>query len=147
MEGCSTPMRTSILSSCLVLLFGCAADAPPPAQSPPPPPPPVETAAPAADPAPATPAPATARQLTDDTSITTTSGASFMAPKGWWVTQGPESVILEDPDRTLKTTLLEMPEADPSKAVDAGWQHAQPGFALKRLHDPESPPPIRGWEA
>jgi CubicO group peptidase (beta-lactamase class C family) len=93
------------------------------------------------------PATPTARQLTDDTSITTPSGATFTAPKGWWVTQSTDSVVLEDPDRALKTTLVETPEADAMKAIDASWQKVQPGFALKRLHDPESPPPIRGWEA
>jgi CubicO group peptidase (beta-lactamase class C family) len=137
--------RLSLSFALLPLLSGCAADPPPPAQPPRPPPP----AAPSAEaPAlPASPAPASARQLGDETAITTASGATFVAPKGWWLTQSADALVLEDPDRALKTTLLETPEGDALKAIDTGWQKAEPGFALKRLHEPESPPPIRGWDS
>ena len=87
------------------------------------------------------------RQLTSDETLTTPSGATFTAAKGWWVTIGPDFVVLEEPDRQLKATQIETTEADALKAVDAGWQRIQPGFALKRLHDPSSPPPVRGWDA
>jgi CubicO group peptidase (beta-lactamase class C family) len=143
------PMRTARALTALVLfplLAACADDTPPPASPPPPPPPaPVATAdAPAPAPAPTAP---TTRQLTDDTTITTASGATFTAPKSWWVTQSPDAIVLEDPDRALKVTFLETPEPDALKAIDASWQKVEPGFALKRLHDPNSPPPIRGWES
>lgn len=86
------------------------------------------------------------RQLGDDTLITTRSGATFSAPKGWWVTESADGIVLEEPERKLKATLTETAEPDPLKALDAAWQGAEPGFALKRLHEPQTPPPIRGWE-
>jgi CubicO group peptidase (beta-lactamase class C family) len=86
------------------------------------------------------------RQLAEDGVITTPSGATFTAPKGWWLTQGPDAIVLEDPERLLKATLVETPEPDALKALDATWQRIEPGFALKRLHEPQTPPPIRGWE-
>jgi len=138
-------MRTSIACSLSALLVACAAEAPP---LPPPP------AAPAGVPAPPPLASADSpnaapitRQLTDDTTITTASGATFTAPKGWWVTQSAGSIVLEEPDRKLKATFIETPEADPLKAIDAAWQTTQPGFSLKRLHDPQHVPPIRGWDS
>lgn len=137
-------MRTPILASLSALLLACAAEAPP---LPPPP------AAPAPVPAPpplasaeASAAPV-ARQLTDDTTLTTPSGATFTAPKGWWVTQGPTAIVLEEPDHKLEATFVETSEPDPLKAIDAAWQAAEPGFALKRLHDPQHVPPIRGWDS
>ena len=128
-------------------LVACGGDVPPPAQ--PPPPPPVDSAppAPTASAPPTIPPAPVARQLTDDTSITTASGATFTAPKGWWVTNGPDAVVLEDPDRAYKATLVETSEPDAVKAIDAAWQRVQPGFALKKEHDPESSPPIRGWDS
>jgi CubicO group peptidase (beta-lactamase class C family) len=137
-------MRTSIACSLCALLVACAAEAPP---LPPPP------AAPAPVPAPPplasadAPAAPVTRQLADDTTLTTASGATFTAPKGWWVTQNGGVIVLEEPDRKLKATLVEMPEADALKAIDAGWQIAEPGFALKRLHEPQHIPPIRGWDS
>ena len=138
-------MRTALATPLIALLVACASDAPPHAQAPAPasstPPPSAAPAAPAPAPAP------TARQLTDDGSVTTPSGASFTASKGWWVTQGADRIVLEDPERALKATLFELSEADPLKAIDAAWQMAEPGFALKPSHEPDSPPPIRGWES
>jgi CubicO group peptidase (beta-lactamase class C family) len=138
-------MRISAACSLLALLAGCAADPPPPAQAPAPPPPPAPVAT--ADKPASAPPPATARQLATDTTVTTSSGATFLAPKGWWLTQNPDAIVLEDPDRALKTTFVETSETDPLKAIDATWQKAEPGFALKRLHEPQSPPPIRGWDS
>lgn len=87
--------------------------------------------------------------MADETTITSPSGATFKVPKGWWVTQGGAggAIVLEDPERKLKATLVETTEPDPIKAIDAAWQTAEPGFALKPLHDPQQPPPIRGWDS
>ena len=73
--------------------------------------------------------------------------ASFAASAGWWVTDGASVLVLEDPDRQLKVLLIETPEPDLLRAIDAAWQRVKPGFARKPLHEPDSPPPIRGGEA
>src|SRR5688572_22578375 len=86
------------------LLVGCGGRqaAPPPAAAPAAPelvtPAPVAEApdaAPAAKPKPE------ARQLEEDTPARTASGATFIAPKGWFLTDGGEVTLLEDPDRQL----------------------------------------------
>jgi CubicO group peptidase (beta-lactamase class C family) len=138
-------MRAHLLTPGLALLFACGAEAPP-AVVPPAPPPPT-TAAPVASTTPSPAVPPSALQLMDETTITTASGATFTAAKGWWVTQSPDSIVLEEPDRKMKAILVETPEPDPLKAIDAAWQQAEPGFALKRLHEPQHRPPIRGWDA
>ena len=90
-------------------------------------------------------APATA-QLAADKQITTWSGATLTVGKGWWVTQDTDTLTLEDPDRTLKTVLLEVSEREPIKAASLAWLRVKPDFALK-VKDSESPPPVRGWDA
>jgi CubicO group peptidase (beta-lactamase class C family) len=90
---------------------------------------------------------ARARHLGEDTHVTTASGATLLAPKGWWLTQRRGTIVLEDPDRALAATFLETPEADAMTAVDAAWRRIHPGFALKAPQPPQRPPPTRGWEA
>ncbi|MES1164267.1 MAG: serine hydrolase domain-containing protein, partial [Verrucomicrobiota bacterium] len=85
--------------------------------------------------------------MTNDTTIVTRSGATLLVPKGWWLTQEGETIVLEDPDRALTATLLDTSESDAVTAIGASWQRVQPGFALKPQHAPESPPPSRGWDA
>jgi CubicO group peptidase (beta-lactamase class C family) len=90
---------------------------------------------------------ARARHLGEDTHVTTVSGATVLAPKGWWLAQRKGTLELEDPDRALAATLLETPDADAMTAIDAAWQRIRPGFALKVQQAPQRPPPTRGWEA
>ncbi len=83
----------------------------------------------------------------EDTTLTTASGASFVAPKGWWVTQDGATITLEDPDRALKMTLIETPEPDAMSAIAAAWQRIQPGFSRAPKGEADTPPPTRGWDA
>ncbi len=134
-------MRSAALVSLLTFIVACGS-------KPPPPPAPTPT------PIPSTPVPPmvdelgpptpSARQLTDDTPITTPSGATFTASKGWWVTEG-DVTILEDPDKEMRVSFLEVAESDPAKAVAAAWSVVRPDFA-RAIKRTESPPPIRGWD-
>jgi CubicO group peptidase (beta-lactamase class C family) len=88
-----------------------------------------------------------ARHLGEDTHVATPSGATLLAPKGWWLTQRKGALVLEDPERALVATWLETPEVDAMTAIDAAWQRIRPGFALKVQQAPQRPPPTRGWES
>ncbi|GAC1584938.1 MAG: hypothetical protein NVS3B20_14640 [Polyangiales bacterium] len=90
--------------------------------------------------------PSPAQPLATDTAWKTSSGATFTAPKGWFVTTTDAAVVLEDPDRALKVTLIENQAADAMRAIEAGWKSAKPGFDRK-VKDSVSPPPKDGWEA
>ncbi|HZJ68316.1 MAG TPA: serine hydrolase domain-containing protein [Kofleriaceae bacterium] len=102
-------------------------------------------AAPTATPAAPTAIPA--RQLPDEITIMTRSGAALLAPKGWWLTHDGEVLLLEDPDRTLKVWLLETREPDAARAIAAAWQRVAPGFHLAAVGTPDTPPPTGGWDA
>lgn len=87
-------------------------------------------------------------ELAADTPMKTASGASFEAPKGWFVTERPDGVIsLEAPEKDLTLTLLEVAgEPDAAKALEAAWAHVQPGFARK-VRQTSTPPARDGWDA
>lgn len=91
------------------------------------------------------PATAMARQLADDTTITTSSGAAFLAPRGFWITEAGDRITLEDPDRALTVTLVELAEPDALKAITVAWQRVEPGFA-RAPREPDQPPPTGGWD-
>jgi CubicO group peptidase (beta-lactamase class C family) len=91
------------------------------------------------------PAPAAARQLAADATIATPSGATFLAPQGFWITEASDRIALEDPDRALTVTLIELGEPDAAKAIAAAWQRVEPGFARVPL-EPDQPPPTGGWD-
>ena len=135
-------MRSVVTCALLALVVGCGSK-PPPAPTPPPapPPPPATTIAPEPPPPP-TP---NARKLDADASITTPSGAVFAAPKGWWVTEG-DVTILEDPEKELRVSFVEVSEAEPAKAVAAAWSVVRPDFS-RPVKETHSPPPIRGWDS
>jgi CubicO group peptidase (beta-lactamase class C family) len=91
--------------------------------------------------------PATARLLAADTDLTTPSGATVQAPRGWWLTTSGATITLADPDRALTLVLVEEPESDGARAIAAAWQRVHPGFALAVDGEPDLPPPTRGWDA
>lgn len=132
------------LASLASFAFACSSAAPPPLPTTviPVPPAPHERAPRGASPDQRGAPP---RQLEADGTVTTASGATFTAAKGWWVTKDKDLVVLEDPDRGLRATLVELKEADLAKGVAAAWKRVQPAFARKE-EDADSRPPIRGWD-
>jgi CubicO group peptidase (beta-lactamase class C family) len=85
------------------------------------------------------------RQLDGDTALRTPSGATFMASRGWFVTERKAALILEDPDRALTMAIVEQPGADAAAAVASAWKHVEPGFA-RRAKRTTRPPPRDGWD-
>jgi CubicO group peptidase (beta-lactamase class C family) len=127
-----------------LLLTGCggpSADV----QSPPPPAPsagaaPSLSAAPSAG-TPPTPVPT---QLAADTQTTTPAGATFMAPKGWWLTRGADSILLEDAEHDLTITFFETKAPSTEAALAAAW--AAKKSAPPKTADTTKPPPTEGWD-
>jgi CubicO group peptidase (beta-lactamase class C family) len=97
--------------------------------------------------APSSSAASAPQQLAADTPMKTASGLSFEAPKGWWLSARGELIVLEDPERDLTITVVEVKdEPDAVKAMEAAWQRAQPGFSRK-VQQKVEPPVSGGWDA
>jgi CubicO group peptidase (beta-lactamase class C family) len=83
---------------------------------------------------------AVARQLEVETRVTSAGGATLVAPKGWFVTPGRELIVLEDADRALTLTFVEVRDATALEAIAAAWTKARPGFA-RAIRRTSAPPP------
>ena len=86
-----------------------------------------------------------ARQLTEDGELATASGTTFQAAKGWFVSTSGGRVLLQDPDRELDLTLLEVQAADGASAIASAWKLVKPDFARTIRHS-MSPPAREGWD-
>ncbi len=74
------------------------------------------------------------KKLDQDTQLTTASGCTFTAQKGWLVSQYPDKIVLEEPDRELTVALIENNGDDAEQAALAAWQQIQPDFARTIQH-------------
>lgn len=125
--------------SLLILTTSCGGgESTRPAASPPTPP---------ASTTPSTTAKALARRLDADTPMKSASGATFEAPKGWFVTDKGNVLVLDDPERDLTVTLVEVSgEPEPSKAIGAAWKKIVPDFHLE-VKQTVNLPARDGWDA
>lgn len=133
--------HSPLLAMCLLVGCGGAAKtSPAPVATPPTSPTPAT--------APATPAaaPSAARKLAQDETVKTASGATYTAPKGWYLTAGTDLSVLEDPDRELKLAIVEIAAADREAAVAGAWARFEPEFKLPVLRAVDLPA-RDGWDA
>jgi CubicO group peptidase (beta-lactamase class C family) len=83
--------------------------------------------------------------LVADTSMATTSGATFIAPVGWRVTIEANKSALEPPEGDAHLALIDVKAADADAAVAAGWAAYRPDAKRPlRLATPQAP--YNGWE-
>lgn len=88
----------------------------------------------------ATPVRRESRRVDADTRVTTAGGATLVAPKGWFVTTGGDLVVLEDPDRTLTVTFVEVQAPGGPDAIATAWKQARADFS-RRIRRTSDPPP------
>lgn len=87
------------------------------------------------------------RAATQDTRLTTRSGASLVIPKGWIRTEGPSTIAAESPDRLLRVTFHESDDPDAAAAISAAWRSLQPAAMPVPAGDLDARPPTGGWDA
>ena len=81
-----------------------------------------------------------------DTPMTTPSGSTYIAPKGWTVTTKRDCVLLEDPNREVSVRFVERKERIGAAAIAAAWKQVAPGFTHKPMIG--GPRPGRsGWDS
>jgi CubicO group peptidase (beta-lactamase class C family) len=86
------------------------------------------------------------KQLAADTPVTTASGASFEAPKNWFMTKRKDLLELQCPERDLAVSLIEVEGENAEVAITTAWQVAQPGFDRKVAQTTKLPAKD-GWDA
>jgi CubicO group peptidase (beta-lactamase class C family) len=89
--------------------------------------------------------PASAVEVSVDTPLTMTSGATFTAPVGWRVTSAANKIVLEPPEADSHLALLDVQAADAASAVAAGWaNYRSDANRPLRIATPQAP--YNGWE-
>jgi CubicO group peptidase (beta-lactamase class C family) len=86
------------------------------------------------------------RTLTADEPITTGSGATFTASKGWKVEEWPDRVVLTSPEGDLTMIHVEVAAASRDAAIAAAWGKVDPAFDLP-IGQAQELPARGGWDA
>ncbi len=84
-------------------------------------------------------------ELTEETQLTSPSGAAFTAPAGWFVIRDEDVLELQPPERDLHLWMVDIPGGDAEQAIDAAWKRIRPEFALEK-DDVAAPPAMGGWD-
>jgi CubicO group peptidase (beta-lactamase class C family) len=83
--------------------------------------------------------------LAVDTALTTSSGATFMAPREWSVTSAAQKILLAPPEADSQLVLVDVQAADAAAAVAAGWASYR-ADARRPLRITTPQVPYNGWE-
>jgi len=67
-------------------------------------------------------------QVTEESIVTTISGATFKVQKNWFVSKHDDYIVLESPDKELSYTLIEINEPEADKAVELAWKKVDQNF-------------------
>jgi CubicO group peptidase (beta-lactamase class C family) len=131
----------------LVLLASCTSCAGTPPERAPSSPPPRASSSEAAAPRTSPPASTRAKavQLDADTPTKTAAGATFEAPKGWFLSKDGDMLLLEAPEHDVTLAFVEVAEKDAEKAIAIAWRRAHEGFARKPKTTTK-PPARDGWD-
>ena len=84
-------------------------------------------------------------QLAADTSLKTSSGATFTSPAGWTVTSGSNKIVLDPPEGDSHLALVDLEAVDAAAAVASAWTSYRPSDHRSLKIATESAP-RDGWE-
>jgi len=87
----------------------------------------------------------TFKELPEDTKITTASGATFTVAKGWHVARTDDIIVIQEPQRELEATFVEVAAPSVEEAVAQAWARWKPDFA-RTIRLTSKPPPTGGWD-
>ena len=97
-------------------------------------------------PAPAAGQPAlTFKELTEDTKLTSPSGATFTVSKGWHVARTESMIVIQEPERELSAAFLEITAPTVEEAIAQAWKRWKPDFS-RTVRITSKPPPTQGWD-
>jgi CubicO group peptidase (beta-lactamase class C family) len=93
----------------------------------------------------AQPSALTFNELSEDTKLTTASGATFTVARGWHVARADSMIVIEEPQRELTAALLEVTAPTVEEAIAQAWKRWRPDFARK-VRLATKPPAMGGWD-
>jgi CubicO group peptidase (beta-lactamase class C family) len=85
------------------------------------------------------------KELSEDTKLTTASGATFTVAKGWHVARTEQITVIQEPQRELAAGFVELSAPTVEEAVAQAWKRWKPEFA-RTIRQTAKPPASGGWD-
>ena len=85
------------------------------------------------------------KELTEDTKVTTASGATFTVAKGWRLARTDALIVIEEPQRELAAAVTEISAPTVEEAIAQGWKRWRPEFS-RVVRTTTKPPAMGGWD-
>ncbi len=87
----------------------------------------------------------TFKELSEDTKLTTASGATFTVSKGWHVARTDTMIVIQEPERELSAAFVEIAAPTVEEAIAQAWKRWKPDFA-RTVRATAKPPATSGWD-
>lgn len=85
------------------------------------------------------------KELSEDTKLTTSSGATFTVTRGWHVARADDLIVLQEPQREASVALVEVAASTAEDAIAQAWKRWKPEFA-RTVRIAAKPPASGGWD-
>ena len=85
------------------------------------------------------------KQLTEDTTVKTPSGATFTVTSGWHIAETPTLIVIQEPDKELAAAFVESVAPTAEEAIAEAWKRWKPDFA-RTVRQTVKPPVMQGWD-
>jgi CubicO group peptidase (beta-lactamase class C family) len=85
------------------------------------------------------------KELSEDTKLTTASGATFTVTKGWHVAQAGSMIVIQEPERELSAAFIELAAPTVEEAIAQAWKQWRPDFS-RTVRMTAKPPANSGWD-
>jgi CubicO group peptidase (beta-lactamase class C family) len=85
------------------------------------------------------------KELAEDTTLTTRSGATFTVSKGWHLARQDDLIVIQEPQRELAAAFVEMAGPTAEGAIAEAWKRWKPDFA-RTVRITAKPPATGGWD-
>jgi CubicO group peptidase (beta-lactamase class C family) len=87
----------------------------------------------------------TFKELTEDTKLSTASGATFTVAKGWHVARTDTIIVIQEPQQELAAAFVESAAPTAEEAIAQAWTRWKADFA-RAVRVTSKPPATAGWD-
>jgi CubicO group peptidase (beta-lactamase class C family) len=84
-------------------------------------------------------------ELSEDTKLTSASGATFTVSKGWHIARTDSMIVIQEPERELSAAFIEIAAPTVEEAIAQAWKRWRADFA-RTVRATVKPPATGGWD-
>jgi CubicO group peptidase (beta-lactamase class C family) len=87
----------------------------------------------------------TFKQVAQDTTVKTPSGATFTVASGWHLAETPNLIVIQEPEKELSAAFAEIVAPTVEGAIAEAWKRWKPEFS-RQVRQTTKPPATQGWD-